>query len=472
MNKQEATQAIADFIVFNASDIKQLGETSPDVAEAFAKTLMAIDAKYGSGVLSKAEIEKEVQKNTPSKEVEAAGSAAVKIRFKTLEELHKEYGDNYSKYPSPGWGDSMNFLAGMFLTLEQLKVMVEAFKKNETFESGKYNIAPWMLTSEKLQQQVQPVQPAQPVRASSDPKDAIGSTLYTKKMQKYKIEGVETVRGNKSIILQVSDAFSPSGIQKVKVKVEYMERMMKGETVGGWFIEEFKNAAKQGAQAPQATSVERAAAASQSAQSLNTFKIGDKVKIPKTKRGESISSSKVAERLKGSAQDYLFVGAVGADFGSERNLVTLIDSMNKGGGDFFRVSEIELYDESAQSQKASQSMPLASKSKIDRPSPTQSANSVPENTVMQGNDGNMYEARKNKNGVQQWKKIGARKSNAIQSQQNDDYATWPQSVLKARRTELIEAMQEFLDLGVGNESDAEYQAMEIELDAVNTFIED
>lgn len=51
MNKDEISKEIGDFLKFNASDIKGLIKLSPDLANAFSNVILAIDEKYGANLI-------------------------------------------------------------------------------------------------------------------------------------------------------------------------------------------------------------------------------------------------------------------------------------------------------------------------------------------------------------------------------------------------------------------------------------
>ena len=79
------------------------------------------------------------------------------------------------------------------------------------------------------------------------------------------------------------------------------------------------------------------------------FKVGDKVKIPKTKsKGCSLSSSHVIDRAKIRNQDYLFIIRIDECSELKDNTYVLdwrYDGINNIGGDHFAKSDLEHYEE-------------------------------------------------------------------------------------------------------------------------------
>ena len=70
MNKVETTKEIKDFIEFNASEIAKLETDNKEVYDVFAKLLLVVDKKYGSGTLEEKELQEKVKKVAIVKEVD------------------------------------------------------------------------------------------------------------------------------------------------------------------------------------------------------------------------------------------------------------------------------------------------------------------------------------------------------------------------------------------------------------------
>lgn len=68
------------------------------------------------------------------------------------------------------------------------------------------------------------------------------------------------------------------------------------------------------------------------------FTVGDKVKIPKTKRGVPNYHSVVVSRVKEMLQDYLYVTEVDG-------LELVLNEDQRSTGDYFLISEVELYEQ-------------------------------------------------------------------------------------------------------------------------------
>lgn len=69
------------------------------------------------------------------------------------------------------------------------------------------------------------------------------------------------------------------------------------------------------------------------------FKIGDKVKLPKTKSiGRAVDSSTAIRKARSLRQDFLYINDI--DFGKYT-----LGERRSNGGDFFAVSDVEKYDE-------------------------------------------------------------------------------------------------------------------------------
>lgn len=265
MDKQEVTKELADFLKFNSTDIFELGNNQPEVAEAFSAVIIAIDKKYGSNELTKEKIKSEV-KQAP---VEPENKSPKKIRFKTKDELQKELitetGTTVTKYPSPGWADSMDILLGKELSSDELKSMITAFKKNETFlvniesaGNGKRTqarIAAWMLTGEPIEQKSVFTNAASIVITGAQmkytEKDLPGKNLYNKKTKEYlTIISSRLKQGGKNYQLKVE---SSDGKKKsAELPYSMLQKLMTGVEVNGYFIKEFvEEAAKDERQTAQ-----------------------------------------------------------------------------------------------------------------------------------------------------------------------------------------------------------------------------
>jgi hypothetical protein len=201
MDKRETTEEIADFLKFNQADIYALGESSPEVAEAFSSVILAIDKKYGSGMLTNKDI-KPVSSST-----QQTAKQTAKIRFKTLKELNEEYSGNY---PKPGWPTEMDSRAGTELSPKELKAMIEAFKINGMFvvefdtydNTADFEVAPWMLTNKPLGSFGVYAKEFSDAAQQRQPSEAVGLTLFSKKQGFIKIDSVTPRRGAKSFVIK------------------------------------------------------------------------------------------------------------------------------------------------------------------------------------------------------------------------------------------------------------------------------
>lgn len=73
---------------------------------------------------------------------------------------------------------------------------------------------------------------------------------------------------------------------------------------------------------------------------MREFKVGDKVKIPKTKsKFCDITSSGIVNRVLKTSQDHLYIKRIDYD-----GTYVLVSNLNHPGGDYFLEQDLELYE--------------------------------------------------------------------------------------------------------------------------------